>query len=502
MIIKKGLYTLMLLMLVVGMLLATVVYSAEPTGTLTISWPETFRAIDPHYHDNQKVFWAIIGQGIFDHLIERTADGQFVPGLATSWKNIEPIVWEFKLRKGVKFHNGEPFNAEAVKYTFERMVEKNAPCLFLFKNIKKVEIIDNYTVQIRTFQPFGVLPISLILAEIVPPVAGKKPEFSTHPIGTGPFKFEEWIKGEKFSMVANEDYWGEVPKVERVIHYPLLEQATRIAGFRSGKLDIIHAVPEEEISLLISLPDINVVTIPGNDTVSIVFNHAKKFGDIRVRKAMAYAINTKEIEEYILGEAGVPAKSVISPAIFGFKDVSKYLPDYNIAQAKKLLKEAGYPNGFSTNIIAPEGFYPKDREILEYIKDSLSKVGIDLKLRLIEPAAAWPFLDAKDFELFVAGWGALTMDADFGLYRNFHSSNTREGFANDLVDEMLEKGVSSVDPEVRKEAYGKAQVEIVEKLLRLPIYHPNIIYGISGRVEGFVARDDFLYDLINVSVKQ
>ncbi len=502
MIIKKGLYTLMLLMLVVGMLLATVVYSAEPTGTLTISWPETFRAIDPHYHDNQRIFWSIIAPGIFDHLIERTADGQLVPGLATSWKNIEPIVWEFKLRKGVKFHNGEPFNAEAVKYTFERMVEKNAPSLFLFKNIKKVEIIDNYTVQIHTFQPFGALPLSLKMAEIVPPVAGKKPEFSTHPVGTGPFKFEEWIKGEKFSMVANEDYWGEVPKVERVIHYPLLEQASRTAGLRSGKLDIIHSVPAEEISLLRSLPDINVVTIPGNDTISIAFDHDKKFGDIRVRKAIAYAINTKEIEEYILEDVGVVAKSFISPAVFGFKDVSKYLPDYNIAKAKELLKEAGYPNGFSTEVVAPEGFYPKDREILEYMKANLSKVGINLKIRLLEPAAAWPILDSSDFELFLAGWAAMTMDADLGLYRNFHSSNTREGFANDLVDEMLDKGRSSTDPEVRKEAYGKALVEIAEKLLRLPIYHANIIYGISGRVEGFVPRDDEIYDLINVTVKQ
>ena len=504
MIIKKGLCTLMVLMLVAGVLLAGVVYSAEPTGTVSISWPSVFHSIDPHRHDGKRVFWAVIGENIFDHLIERNADGQLVPGLATSWKAIDPTVWEFKLREGVKFHNGEPFNAEAVKYTFERMLfEKKAPCSYLFSSIKKVEVIDNYTVQIYTSEPFGALSANLTMFEIVPPVAGKKPEFSTHPVGTGPFKFEEWIKGEKFTMLANKDYWGGVPKVERVIFYPLMEQATRVAGLRSGKVDIIHDVPTEELSSLRSLPDINIFTVPGVDTVSIIFNHRNKLlGDVRIREAIGHAINTKEIEKYILGDSGIAAKSIISPSVFGFKDLSEYLPDYNIEKAKELLKEAGYPNGFSTNIIAPEGFYPKDREILEYLKDSLSKVGIDLKLRLIEPAAAWPFLDSGDFELFFAGWAAMNLDADVGLYRNFHSSITREGFANDLVDEMLDKGRASSDPEVRKEAYEKAQVEILKKLLRLPLYHVNLIYGISGRVEGFVPRADEMYDFLNVSVKQ
>ncbi len=473
----------------------------DMSGTLRISWPEEFRAIDPHLHDNQRIFWAILGQNLFETLVKRDSSGNFLPSLALEWEAVEPTVWEFKLREDVKFHNGEPFNADVVKYTFERMVRKNAPCLFLFDSIERVEVVDEYTVRIITKEPYGALLSSLSMAEMVPPVAGETEEFSTRPIGTGPFMFESWNKDEKFVMVANPDYWGGAPKLDRVEFYPILENATRVAGIKTGKLDIIHLVPLEEIDAVAALPHADVDVVPGNDTICLVFDHDKVFGDLKVRQAIAYAIDTDEIERYILGKAGMAAKSFISPTVFGFSDVSQILAGYDLDKAKALLAEAGYTGGFKTDIVAPQGFYTKDREVLEYLKAQFAKIGIDMEIRLLDPAAAWPILDGEDFELFFAGWAAMNMDAHLGLYRNYYSGNTREGFANDVVDECLNRGMKATDLTERKTAYAGAQKELAEQLLRIPLYHPNLVYGISDRVKGFEPRGDEVYDLKNVSVE-
>lgn len=470
-------------------------------GTLRISWPEEFRSVDPHQHDNQRIFWGMIGQNIFDTLVKRDANGNIAASLATSWEVVEPTVWEFELRDDVKFHNGEPFNAAVVKYTFERMVRKNAPCLFLFDSIEKVEAVSEYKVRIVTNEPYGALLSSLSMAEMVPPVVGETEEYSTHPIGSGPFMFESWVKDEKFVMVANPDYWGGAPKLQRVEFYPIRENSTRAAGIKTGKLDIIHLVPLEEIDAVAALPDADVIMVPGNDTLCLVFDHDKVFGDLKIRQAMAYAIDTSEIEKHILGEVGTAAKSFVSPAVLGFSDVTQYLAGYDLEKAKELLAEAGYPNGFQTNIVAPQGFYTKDREVLEYIKAQFAQIGIDMDIRLLDPAASWPILDGEDFELFFAGWASMNMDAHLGLYRNYHSKNTREGFANAVVDENLDKGKSATALSERMEAYAAVQKELAEQLLRVPLYHPNLIYGVSNRVKGFEVRSDEVYDLKNVWVE-
>jgi peptide/nickel transport system substrate-binding protein len=492
------------LRLVLGSLLLAVVWQvaaiAAPQGTLSFSWPEEFRAIDPHRHDNQRVFWAIIGKNVFDHLVERDALSNIVPGLATSWEAVTPTMWEFTLRQGVKFHNGEAFNAAVVKYTFDRMVRLTAPCLFLFDQIDRVEVVGDYAIRIYTKAPYGALLYSLTMAEMVPPVAGEQDSYATKPIGTGPFKVDQWVKDDRLVLVANEQYWGGAPKLAQAIHYPLMEAATRAAALKTGKIDIAHQLPAEEVGAIRATAGLQVVPVASNDTICLVFDHDKAWGDPRVREAAARAIDVSEIEKYILGEVGVAAKSAMAPSVFGFLDCSSEFPKYDLEEARELVKAAGYPNGFKTNIVAPAGFYPKDREICEYLKAQFAQIGIDLEIKLLVPASAWPILDSRDFELFIAGWGAATMDGDFALWRNYHSSSTREGFADPLLDQMLEIGRASGSQLMRQAVYGVAQVEIIQNVLRLPLYNPTRIYGISGRVQGFTPRGDENYDLRAVSV--
>lgn len=492
---------LTILLLVLGIIVGTIMVYAAPSGTLSISWPETFRSIDPHRHDNQRVFWAIIGANLFDHLTERTATGDLVPGLATSWEQVQPTVWEFHLRQGVEFHNGEPFTAEAVKYTFERMVELTAPCLYLFTSVESVEIINDYVVRIHTTTPYGALPNTLTMAEIVPPVAGREESFNTHPVGTGPFMFEEWVKGEKLSMVANPNYWGGEPLLERVIHYPIIEAATRAAAVKTGQIDIAHVLPVDEVPSVRALSTVDVMSVAGNDTIDLVFDHDTKFADYKVRLAIALAIDNDEIDEFILGEAGIAAKSIYAPPVFGFVDIKHLIPGYDPVRARELLAEAGYPSGFTTNITLPGGFYTKDREIVEYMQAKLGEVGITLEINYLVPASAWPVLDSEDFELFFAGWAAMPLDGDAALYRNFHSSSTRESFADPVVDLMIEVGRESRSADLRAHVYHVAQTRIIEELLRYPIYHPARIYAINTRVQNFVPRGDEVYELDKISVQ-
>jgi len=467
---------------------------AEPSGTLAISWPEAIRALDPHAHDNVRIFWGIVGANIFDHLVEKNAQGEIVPGLATSWEAVESDVWEFSLRQGVKFHNGEPFNADVVKYTFERMVRMNAPCLFLFGSIDYVEVVDEYTARIHTIGPNGALLHGLTMAEMVPPVAGEDPNFNLNPVGTGPFKFEEWIRGERFSMIANEDYWGKVPELERVIHYPLLEAFTRAAALKTGQVQIIHHVPLEEIDALKADSRFEIVPMPGNDVTAFAMGHDKIYGDLRIREAMAWAIDTEEMVDVIFGDGAVAGTALMAPPVFGYTDTSDWLPGYDPQRAKELLAAAGYPNGFDTYLIVPAGYWVKGEEVSQYLRQQLLQVGIDMEIRLTEPATTWAILDSEDFDMIMSGWGTITLDCDMGLYRNFHSSMTREHFDNFFVDEMLDFGRASSDQEARREAYEKALVEISTKLLRIPLYVANHVYGISTRVHGFEPRSDELFD--------
>jgi len=490
-----------ILLLVLGIIAGGLMAHAAPSGTLSFSWPETFRSVDPHRHDNQRVFWAVIGANLFDHLIERTPEGELIPGLATSWERVEPTIWEFNLRQGVSFHNGEPFNGAAVKYTFERMVELTAPCLFLFTQIDRVEIVSDYLIRIHTTESYGALPNTLTLAEIVPPIAGETEGFANAPVGTGPFMFEEWIKGEKFAMVANTDYWGGEPLLERVIHYPILEGATRAAAAKTGQIDIAHILPVDEVDSTRAVPDVDVISVPGNDTIDLVFDHDKAFSDYRVRLALALAIDNNEIEEFILGEGGIAAQSIYAPPVFGFIDITSLIPGYDLDLARQLLADAGYPNGFSTSITLPGGFYMKDREIAEYMKAQFAMIDVDMEINYLTPASAWPVLDSEDFEMFFAGWGSMTLDGDFSLYRNFHSSSTRESFADPVVDLMIDVGRQSGSAERRRHAYHVAQIVIVEEVLRYPIYHPARIYAVNDRVKGFVPRGDEVYEFDKVYIE-
>lgn len=474
-----------------------------PTGTLDMIIWEDFRGISPVVHDNQRVFWGIIGINLYEPLIVRNAEGKLEPRLAVSWEPIDETTWEFKLREGVTFHNGEPFNAEAVKYTVEKYLDPEvaAPAAFFFTMIESVEVVDDYTVRIHTKEPFGALLANLPMLNIMPPKAGEETDLNVNPIGTGPFKFVMWKKGDRFEMEANKDYWGGSPKLERVVFRPIIEASTRVAALLTGEADVVYTVPVEELSTVQADPNVDVIVVPGVDTVNITMGGKNApWNDKRVRLAIWYGIDIKTIVDTVVGDAGELAESFTAPLVFGYNDELPFR-EYDPEKAKELLAEAGYPDGFSADFVTPAGFYPKGEEVAEAVAEYLKEIGVEVQVKPTEMGTAWSILDSEDFDMFLAGWAAMTLDGDFAFYRNFHSSQSREHYNNPEVDRLLDIGRSSTDQAEREAAYKEAQVRMYEDAPRIPLYHPTSIYGIRKDVKNFPTRSDEFMPLQDVNIE-
>jgi peptide/nickel transport system substrate-binding protein len=475
---------------------------AGPPGTLRIALRETLLSLDPQ-KEFQIVSLGFTNKAFADSLVQYDDEYNFVPGLAVSWRAVDDLTWEFKLREGVKFHNGEPFNAEAVKHSFERLVDPDykAGSAFLLGGVESVEVTDEYTVLVQTKEPFGALLPNLTLVSIVPVEASQRDDFATNPVGTGPFRFVEWKKGEKLVMEANPDYWGGPPKLEQVIYYPIAEDATRMAAVRTGEVDIAYGVPPEEISSREAEPHLEVFKTLSNDNVCIrtYLEGEAPPTDPKIRKAILMAIDREAIVNEILQGVGAVAKSVISSALPVFNPNLEPYP-YDPEQAKALLAEAGYPDGFSANIVVPSGFYPKDAEITQAIAAYLQQIGVSLEVRLVEQSSAWP-LRRVPYDFFYAGNAVMNMDGDMAFYRDYMPETSREKYNNPEVVRLLNAARSSVDQDERRELYRQVQAAIWEDLPNIPIHDVGDVWAVSKRVKNWQPRPDKTIILKDASVE-
>lgn len=402
---------------------------------------------------------------IYSRLVEADENMQIHPGLAESWKQLDDKTMQFNLRKGIKFHNGDDFTAEDVKFSFERMM--NSPRIaFVLPPIERIDIVDDYTVNIVTKTPFGPL-----LAHLSHPALGmvskklltENPEaLKEKPIGTGSYKFKEWIYGDKLVLEKNEDFYDKNERrLKYIIFKNVVEASNRAIGLETGEIDIatpISSVDEENIK---NNPKLQLLTKPSISYTYIGMNMTKvPLNDIRVRKAINYAIDKQAIIDVILNGNGKIATSPIAPGVFGFTDKTKNY-EYNVEKAKELMKEAGYENGFTTSILVFSG--EANTQTAEIVQAYLKEIGIDLKIEIVEVSAYWDMTERGVHNLFLGSWGVVTGDADYGLYAMYHSSakggaGNRDFYENEKVDELLDKAKTEIDPETRKKLYEEAQI--------------------------------------------
>ena len=443
--------------------------------------------LDPHNWKTARDLLAI--NLIYEGLATFDTQLKVVPVLATSWQIVDEKTWRFNLRKGVKFTDGTPFNAEAAKTNFDRMA-KAPRAKGVFGIIESVKIEDEYTIIIKTKTPFVPFINNLChpIGTMISPEAIKKygTKIGQNPVGTGKFMLKEWRPKEKMVLARNEKYWGKKPKLTEVIIRPIPEEGTRTMAFESSDLDIVSDPAPHRIVQFKKNNNIRVITEPAARVVWLGFNlKDKTLANLKLRQAIAHALNRGELVNYVAEGLAINAPAWIPEIVMKFN--KKYNYDLNLKKAKELLKEAGYSNGLTLKLWTPEGRYLKDKQIAEAIQAQLSKIGIKTQLVVKEWAAYLDGVFRKEQQLYIWGWAFQVGDPDAMLRENFFSKSAYNctGYDNPAYDKMLDKAVSTFNADSRKKLYGEIQQMLIDDVVGCPIYHSENIYALWKRVKNF-----------------
>lgn len=488
--------------------------AAKPGGTLVIGRPSDAISLDPHKATTAPEVW--VYNNIYETLVALDEQMKVQPLLAERWERVSPTAMRFFLRKGVTFHDGTPFNARAVKFTIDRVINPKAPARgrAWLGPVSGATVVDEHTVDILTSTPFGPLLNHLTMVfvvGIVSPTAVEKhgEEFGRNPVGTGPFKFQEWRSNQSITLVRNDAYWGKKAHLDRAVFRVIPEEGARTIAYDRGDLDMLLRAAPVEMDRLRQDRRTQIVENPGLRVVYVGFNTSQPpMNDVRIRKAIAHSIDVKGINDYVVENAMIPARSVIATGVFGFKDTG--LPEkyaYNPDLARRLFAEVGYtrgPDGILEKLGKPlevtfwgsEGRDLKDREITEAVQAQLTKAGIKVSFQRFEFGAFLTALrkEIGEYHLFQLGWVTMTGDGDFGLYASFHSGNIPPKgtqyprYKNPEVDRLLDEARTSLDPAVREAAYGRALELITSDVVWVPIYQTKESVVVRTHVKGYVGH--------------
>ena len=427
------------------------------------------------------------------------------PVLAESWNRVNESTMQFKLRQGVKFHNGEDFTADAVKFTLERVKqpELKSQATPFFRPIEKVDVVDSHTVNVVTRGPDPVLLNRLLGpgASIIPPkYVQEKGDaiLETAPVGTGPYCFVSYVKDQSLELEANPDYWGGMPSVGKVSMRTIPDAATRVAALRAGDVDIILPTPPSEVDAIDRSGRARVVAAEGVRVLRYAFTlRYPEVQDKRVRQAINYAIDWDSIIKNVqLGYVSRVA-TILPPATFGYDPKVTPYP-YDPARATELLKEAGYGGGLELNADIVQGRLINDKETAEAMAGFLEKVGVKVNLILNEWARYLDKRAAGQFgQIGFNSWGNLWGDADFTLYQLYNSSVKGYGdsslWEHAEFDQLTAAARSELDPAKRQQMYSRCQEILKEECPDIWAFLVKDIYGISNRVDWTPRGDEAVW---------
>jgi peptide/nickel transport system substrate-binding protein len=422
------------------------------------------------------------------------------PGLATDWAiSSDRLKWTFRLRRGVQFQDGQPVDAEAVKFTFDRILDEKKPLRsrrFLEPFMKAASVMDEATVEFTLNEPFAPLPqvMAVTAMSIVSPKAVREfgDDFGRRPVGSGPFVLKEWVSGQRVVVVRNERYWGTPAKPQQVIFLPVPEGGTRVAMLETGQADIAVHLPPSEMKRLRAHPQIQPLEADALEAGMVKMNLLdERFKDVRVRQAMNYAVNIPEIIDTVLDGAGTFTGGPLPKSIPGAIERSKYY--YDPALAKKLLDAAGYPNGFKIGLAATTANAAGAQETLEALQAHWRAVGIDVTLNIMGRDARsrltnLPPERAGEKQLMLLGGSAQYPDPSY-LNAHMHSlqwspNGLNTGFyKNARVDELFSLGAGETDPTKRTAIYRELQEIIIEDAPVVFLYTPRFTYGVRRNLK-------------------
>ena len=484
--------------------------AAQAAGTLTVALSADDGTWDPI--DTFTLNWGRIGSNIYDALILRDAKLNLLPGLATKWEMMDDNKRiRFTLRQGVKFHNGEPFNAAAVKYSFERLLgEQGAkgPQQANYTAIGSVEIVDDYTVDLVLTQSDPVLLTKLAGygAMMVPPEYIKEKGedyFNLHPVGTGPFKFVDYQPKISLTLAANPDYWGGAPKLDGLVYRFIPEASTQVSELQSGGIDIATLVPISLISTINADPKLRVESVTGPGVETVRFDTTQGITkDVAVRKAIIQAIDRDAIIAQIIQGNAQPIASLQSSLSFGYDPDLKPLP-FDPVAAKAALDAAGVPAGSAVDL----SFVGDDatfREVAQTIAAYLQGVGLTVSLKSYESNAYYSDVIPKGTTgaMFEFNWGGWTFDFDNTAYLLYHSGQYWNPYVKDpKLDELLDKQRASSDVEERRAILQEVARYTADQAFEIPLYNLNTIYGVNKRVGNLPPTPDVRFRFLETTVE-
>jgi peptide/nickel transport system substrate-binding protein len=497
-------------MKLVGRVLAAALLAAACTSltplesaaqTLTIGVRAGPESIDPHFTATGTHAEAL--KHVFDTLVWSGDGLELEPRLAESWKPVDATTWEFKLRKGVKFHDGSDFTAEDVKFSIERIpvVAGPNPTTIYVRRVKETKIIDPYTVHVITDGPAPSLPNDFIRLFIVShkAAAGLTKDTANEAfnsgkaaIGTGPYKFVSWVPKEQLTLERFDGFWGPKEPWQRHIRKEIANDAARVAQLKAGQVDLIVRVPASDVPTLERDSKLTVVKV---DTV-YVFNMeidmrdkapqvSAKDGsaiaknpmqDPKVREAIDLAIDRKALAEIAMEGLGQPQNQLVTPSIFGYSPKVP-APKYDPNRAKQLLAEAGYPNGFKVTFSFTSDRLPGDRQVGTSVAQMLAGIGIDAQANAQPAAVFFPARSRGEFSLAMSGWGTLTGEAHYTLSSVVHSNDKEKkfgafnvlGYKNDKLDKLIQDAAVEMDNAKRRSFLEQANEVVSVDRPRLPL---------------------------------
>ncbi len=510
--------------LTVAIIASTAIISVASATTIRIGNQGDALSLDPHSL-NESLQLSVTGN-VYEGLTGRNKDLSLAPALATSWKQTSPTVWRFELRKGVTFHDGTPFTADDVIFSFQRSGGDGSDMKSYTNDIAEIRKVDNFTIEFVTKAPFPILPevISLVYVmskkwsednQATKPVdrrKGVENAASFRANGTGPFRVRERQPSIKTTFARNGNYWGKIDgNVTEVIYTPITNDATRIAALMSGEIDVMEPVPVQDVARLNSSANAKAMQGPELRTIflgmdqkrdELLYSSVKgknPFKDKRVRQAFYQAIDIESIKRTVMRGAANPTALMVGPGINGFDaNMNKRLP-FDTEAAKKLMTDAGYPNGFEVTMNCPNDRYVNDGEICQAVAANLSRIGVKINLQAEGKGTYFPKILRRDTSFYLLGWTPGTYDSHNalnGLMRCVDDKGSGQfnlgSYCNLKVDELILKIQSETDKAKRQAMIAEAFKLHGDDIGHLPLHQQALAWGVSKKVSLVQLADNFM----------
>jgi peptide/nickel transport system substrate-binding protein len=470
---------------------------AAASGQVTFAYSQDFNTLDPALISTTNEFSLL--KSVDPGLVARDAKGQYGPGLAASWQQIDDLTWEFKLRPGMTFQDGSPVDAQAIKFNIDRLSTPDIKGRAQFPTsvfLDHVDAVDALTVRIVTTKLAATMPLELYNLGMGSPKwfqDASAADIAKHPVGAGPFKFVEWQKDDHLTLEAWDGYWGQKPTIKTIVFRVIPEVSSRIAELETGGIDIADLLPPDQINRVQSIATADVRNVQTGSRAYLVYrSDTPPFTDTRVRQALNYAVNWDVIKKSLLNDAGSRLAGVVV-APNSSPDVRPY--PYDADKAKQLLSDAGLPNGFSTSLTVPCGRYVRDKDIAQAIAADLAKVGVQADVQCVDSSAFIKklFTDKDPYPLYyLALSSAFDAQSDLtNLSPTFPLNPSK--WTNDQFLKLYDQLVSTRDAAQRTSLSAQLQQVVHDDPPYLFLWQQFHWYGVNKKLDWTPRPDEYVY---------